>query len=940
MTNKMTVKIIENFELGKKIGEGTFGKVRIATHSPTGEKVAIKILEKDKIDQEDADRLSREIKFLKELNHPNIIKIYQIIDDHKNYNIIMELADKGELFNYIVERKRLNEKIASIFFMQLMQGLSFMHQHCIVHRDIKPENLLLKDDNILTIIDFGLSNKYKPGKFLKTSCGSPCYAAPEMIKNHPYNGLLVDIWSSGIVLYAMVCGYLPFEDKNNMRLYDKILSGAFDLPDKLSDNCKDLIKKILVTDPRKRINMEDIISHPFLAHGKKWYINKFGGTIIHKINYLDEEQQKIKIIPYINTHIINKMQIEMKVANADDIKNYLNNNKHNSVTTTYYLLLKKLGHDYKGNTVQTNIVNIDLLEENNNNKQDNNNNTVNTNNINKVDIVNTNIVDLTSNKTKSPDSQNKQDNTSSINNTPNSNIPNISITNSLYSNNPIHIHRHNLSADENKDKSILKRINHLISKDILKDVNKETPNPSTLEKSEPISSKKLQEVNSNSDNTSKPSSTMSPNSIDAHSKNTMNIHIKKFSNGNMENLKENLKEITLDNKKKEYKLSYLSTVSNRQKTRENSANNTNCLNTKNRNKISLINKAERDSSLNVERIIKSNGLLSNIEVMGPKYTNLAPLNKTILNNILKETSIRTENKLNLATSKTHYSNKIDTSITYDSGSVIHKKKKKLDNIINKYIPSNTINLMDDTISSPEHRNKNKVKLSTNIKLNNKSNTKSNQNSHKNTFSFGGIKTNQGIKKNNLQYKNDNNYYNNKTIRTPSSNSSNSTNSATSGKTKIRRSLNYKQPALIDIDITNKKKISSQTLNKVKASINTSTKVNKKSISKTKNTNIDNKNNISDDNQNNKPHNSVSSSLCTTTSTQEQILSKLNKFCNENKYKLNQVDKLKFVCTQNKNYVGIEIKKMGSNNVLILYHIGGSFEITTKIIKTIMIQVGF
>ncbi len=116
----MTVKIIENFEIGKTIGEGTFGKVKLATHIPTGEKVAIKMLEKDKIELDDTERISREIKFLKELNHPNIVKIFQIIDDHKNYNIIMELAKNGELFHYIVNRRRLNENIASIFYMQII----------------------------------------------------------------------------------------------------------------------------------------------------------------------------------------------------------------------------------------------------------------------------------------------------------------------------------------------------------------------------------------------------------------------------------------------------------------------------------------------------------------------------------------------------------------------------------------------------------------------------------------------------------------------------------------------------------------------------------------------------------------------------------------------------------------------------------------------------
>ena len=207
-------QIIGNYRIEKTIGEGTFGKVKLGIHIPTEEQVAIKILEKDKIqDEEDLERISREISILKKLKHPNIIKIYDIIENPNNFYIIMELAINGELFKHIVKKKHLEENEASFFFCQLISALETIHKEGIVHRDIKPENLLLKENNILTIIDFGLSNKYNKNQLLETPCGSPCYAAPEMILGKKYNCLLVDLWSSGIVLYAMVCGYLPFEDK-------------------------------------------------------------------------------------------------------------------------------------------------------------------------------------------------------------------------------------------------------------------------------------------------------------------------------------------------------------------------------------------------------------------------------------------------------------------------------------------------------------------------------------------------------------------------------------------------------------------------------------------------------------------------------------------------------------------------------------------------------
>ena len=159
----------------------------------------------------------------------------------------MEFAVCGDLYSHIVKKKRLDESEAAFYFTQIIYGLEEIHKNNIVHRDIKPENLLLKENKVLTIIDFGLSNNYKPGQLLTTACGSPCYAAPEMILGRKYKGLSVDLWSSGIVLYAMVCGYLPFEDQVTERVYKKILSGRFEMPEHLSKECRDLLSKILST---------------------------------------------------------------------------------------------------------------------------------------------------------------------------------------------------------------------------------------------------------------------------------------------------------------------------------------------------------------------------------------------------------------------------------------------------------------------------------------------------------------------------------------------------------------------------------------------------------------------------------------------------------------------------------------------------------------------
>jgi 5'-AMP-activated protein kinase, catalytic alpha subunit len=171
-------KNVGHYLIQKPIGEGTFGKVKEGTHILTGEKVAIKILEKDKIqDMSDVERVSREIHILKIVRHPNIIQLYEIIETSKQLYLIMENAENGELFDHIVANMRIKEKEACRFFHQLLSGIEYLHKLNIVHRDLKPENLLLDKRNNIKIVDFGLSNMYKTGEKLKTACGSPCYAA-------------------------------------------------------------------------------------------------------------------------------------------------------------------------------------------------------------------------------------------------------------------------------------------------------------------------------------------------------------------------------------------------------------------------------------------------------------------------------------------------------------------------------------------------------------------------------------------------------------------------------------------------------------------------------------------------------------------------------------------------------------------------------------------
>ena len=347
------IDFLSDYNIKGIIGKGTFSVVKLGEHKKTKEKVAIKIMQKNKIlSKDDLIRIEREIEILKRLNHPNVIKIHKIYDDEKKFYIIMEFCENGELFNRIVEKRYLTEDEAALFYYQLINGLEYIHKNNIVHRDLKPENLLLSKTDLLKIIDFGLSNYTGSDILLGTPCGSPCYASPEMVSGQRYNGYMIDVWSTGIILFAMVCGYLPFEDNDNEILFAKILKCKIHYPKSMGSLTLDLMKKIITPDPKKRITLEQIKKHPFYLKGKDLFNKKFP-ELINEINKNEISNNPIKEI------IINNVT---PIVKSDVLKNIKENKgKNNDINSKkYYPLniseINNLYHSYKTETNKENVI--------------------------------------------------------------------------------------------------------------------------------------------------------------------------------------------------------------------------------------------------------------------------------------------------------------------------------------------------------------------------------------------------------------------------------------------------------------------------------------------------------------------------------------------------------------------------------------------------------
>ncbi|XP_062852190.1 MAP/microtubule affinity-regulating kinase 3a isoform X2 [Trichomycterus rosablanca] len=319
---------VGNYRLLKTIGKGNFAKVKLARHILTGREVAVKIIDKTQLNPTSLQKLFREVRIMKILNHPNIVKLFEVIETEKTLFLVMEYASGGEVFDYLVAHGRMKEKEARAKFRQIVSAVQYCHQKHIVHRDLKAENLLLDADMNIKIADFGFSNEFTVGNKLDTFCGSPPYAAPELFQGKKYDGPEVDVWSLGVILYTLVSGSLPFDGQNLKELRERVLRGKYRIPFYMSTDCESLLKRFLVLNPSKRGTLEQIM--------KDRWINT--GT--------EEEELKPYIEPEID--ITDQKRIDLMVGmgySRDEIQASLTKMVYDDITATYLLLGRKANEE-------------------------------------------------------------------------------------------------------------------------------------------------------------------------------------------------------------------------------------------------------------------------------------------------------------------------------------------------------------------------------------------------------------------------------------------------------------------------------------------------------------------------------------------------------------------------------------------------------------------
>uniref|UniRef100_UPI0037E89166 maternal embryonic leucine zipper kinase n=1 Tax=Semicossyphus pulcher TaxID=241346 RepID=UPI0037E89166 len=318
-------ELYKYYEVYETIGSGGFAKVKLGRHILTGEKVAIKIMNKKDLG-DDLPRVKVEIEAMKNLSHQHVCRLYHVIETSSQIFMVLEYCPGGELFDYIIAKDRLSEEETRLFFRQIVSAMAYVHSQGYAHRDLKPENLLIDEDQNLKLIDFGLCAKPKGGLGyeLMTCCGSPAYAAPELIQGRAYIGSEADVWSMGVLLFALLCGYLPFDDDNCMVLYRKITRGKYDNPQWLSPGSVLLLNQMMQVDPKRRLAVRQLLDHP-------WVMKDYNSPV---------EWHSRQPLGHIDEDCITEMAVNMK-RSRESTTALVKEWRYDQTTATYLLLLSK-----------------------------------------------------------------------------------------------------------------------------------------------------------------------------------------------------------------------------------------------------------------------------------------------------------------------------------------------------------------------------------------------------------------------------------------------------------------------------------------------------------------------------------------------------------------------------------------------------------------------
>ncbi|XP_074704807.1 serine/threonine-protein kinase SIK2 isoform X2 [Strix aluco] len=318
------------YDIEGTLGKGNFAVVKLARHRITRSEVAIKIIDKSQLDAVNLEKIYREVQIMKMLDHPHIIKLYQVMETKSMLYLVTEFAKNGEIFDYLASHGRLSESEARRKFWQILSAVEYCHGRKIVHRDLKAENLLLDSNMNIKIADFGFGNFYKSGEPLTTWCGSPPYAAPEVFEGQQYEGPQLDIWSMGVVLYVLVCGALPFDGPTLPILRQRVLEGRFRIPYFMSEECEHLIRRMLVLDPSKRLTIAQIKEH-------KWMLIEVPAQ--RPILYPPGQENEPSIGEY-NEQVLRLMH-SLGIDQQKTIES-LQNKSYNHFAAIYYLLVERL----------------------------------------------------------------------------------------------------------------------------------------------------------------------------------------------------------------------------------------------------------------------------------------------------------------------------------------------------------------------------------------------------------------------------------------------------------------------------------------------------------------------------------------------------------------------------------------------------------------------